>query len=167
MVRSGTSDEKILKSNCIELGEVETYVHKYFSQSAGVVADLIKPVNSSSPLLVAFICWKPGAVEADGTSLLLPATDQFRQAVSEAEPYLFNTLPSSQVPAAFLPVSVIPLSYTGKTDRKRLKAEAAALTREKLKSYSTHQAEKCEPRSEKEAILQHLLTKILNMSANG
>ena len=163
----GRKDTQVkLRGQRIELGDVETSVHKYFPQSTGIAADLIKPRNGSSPLLVAFLRWGPGAAKADDSSLLLPATDQFRQAISEAEPRLHNTLPSYLVPAVFLPVSDIPLSQNGKTDRKRLEAEAAVLSREQMKSYSTLQAEKREPRSEMEAILLQLLIEIFSMSVD-
>lgn len=164
----GRKDTQVkLRGQRIELGDVEASVRKFFPQSTSVVADLIQLVNGSSPILVAFLCCGPGAAESNGSSLLLPATDQFRQAIYEAEPCLLKALPSYLIPTAFLPVSHIPLSQTGKTDRKRLKAEATVLTREKIKSYNALQLEEQhEPRSEMEVILQQLVIEILRMSAD-
>ncbi|KAL4889562.1 hypothetical protein BDV59DRAFT_205091 [Aspergillus ambiguus] len=121
----GRKDTQVkLRGQRIELSEVE------YHTEAG-----------RAPTLVAFV-WAAGEDAGNGADhrqpdeILLPPTDTFCAAIPAAEAGLHDAVPTYMMPAVFLPVAGIPLTATGKTDRRRLRERAAALPRAELEAIS-------------------------------
>jgi amino acid adenylation domain-containing protein/non-ribosomal peptide synthase protein (TIGR01720 family) len=158
----GRKDSQVkLRGQRMEIGEIEGALKKSFPSSKGIVASVVTLDDNSSPFLVAFIQWH----HHDGNeSVLLSSSHDFQQAMSCAKSNLRGSLPSYMIPSVFLPISSVPLSPTGKTDHKRLRAELNRLGRVKIERYhSSKTSPKRGLLSEDEKTLQRLLMLVLNL----
>lgn len=137
----GRKDAQVkIRGQRIELEEVEYHVQRLLlslSIGASAAAEVLVLSGTSirSAVLVVFVCPAnmAGSDEGpnDGFRALDPSSfpPHYRQ---ELNARLENELPSAMVPFVYVPVNRIPLSPTGKTDRKKLKALGASLTVEDL-----------------------------------
>lgn len=98
-----------IRGQRLELTEVESILQAYMSKSERAVADIIE-LRDSTKVLVAFL-----QMDTDRDTIASDYTQTLRAKISER-------LPPAFIPSAFLIVDHIPLSPTGKTDRKKLKA---------------------------------------------
>ncbi|TRX87715.1 hypothetical protein FHL15_011392 [Xylaria flabelliformis] len=104
------TDEQVkIYGQRVELGDVEYHLRLCLDSSypnVDVVAEVITPVGSSSPLLAAFLTISPIEVAP---------------VISCIEQGLSRRLPAHMVPGIYIPVEEIPMTGTGKTDRRRLR----------------------------------------------
>ncbi|KAF4227954.1 hypothetical protein CNMCM8980_007023 [Aspergillus fumigatiaffinis] len=164
----GRKDTQVkLRGQRIELGEVEHHTRACFPKARDVVAEVVTPAKEGgAPMLMAFV-WADRTDRADHDAteeVLLRPTDAFRAAIPAAEARLHDAVPAYMVPAVFLPVAAVPLTATGKTDRRRLRDRAAALSRAEIESYSVAAGAKRAPASAAERTLQRLWARVLNLS---
>ncbi|KAL4962973.1 uncharacterized protein BDV14DRAFT_202222 [Aspergillus stella-maris] len=126
----------------LELQEVETHLRQAWGGSSAIVADLVGDRNDNGGWLAAFIqqSESPDATNASGlgtdsqVQLLLPSSvfETQREAVDSQ---LQRSLPPFMVPTFYIPVSRIPLSATGKTNRRKLRDLVAAFPVASLQLY--------------------------------
>ena len=175
----GRKDTQVkLRGQRIELGEVEHHTRRSFPGARDVVAEVVTPVEAGrAPMLVAFV-WvdnldQKGRNGGEGEDenkkydkaddILAAPTDSFRAAIPAAETALHDAVPAYMVPAVFLPLRGVPLSATGKTDRRRLRDRAAALSRADIEAYHGSVATKRRPATPAERTLQQLWARVLNL----
>lgn len=170
----GRKDTQVkLRGQRIELGEVEHYTRRVFPGARDVVAEVVTAADAGrAPMLVAFVWVDNQTLEDSGNDgrsgddeaadILSAPTDGFRAAILTAETTLHDTVPAYMVPAVFLPLRCVPLSATGKTDRRRLRDRAATLSRADLAAYSGSAAAKRMPSTPAECTLQALWARVLN-----
>lgn len=79
---------------------------------------------------------------------------------------LSQILPSYMIPSAFIPLSRMPLSVSGKIDRRQLRQMAAELSQEKLGITNTTMEEQ-RPMTEQEKQMQTLWARELNIKVDG
>ncbi|MET7800758.1 non-ribosomal peptide synthetase [Streptomyces decoyicus] len=100
----GRVDDQVkIRGFRIELGEVEVALRAHHSVSAALV--VAQEIAGSGPQLIAY--WVPD----EGAGALTP---------SDARAFLTDRLPTYMIPAIVIPLQRIPLSPTGKVDRKAL-----------------------------------------------
>ncbi|OJJ53646.1 hypothetical protein ASPSYDRAFT_94156 [Aspergillus sydowii CBS 593.65] len=161
----GRKDMQVkLRGQRIELGEVEYHTRKCFQEARDVVAEVVTPTGEGrAPMLVAFV-WVNSNLDEDRVDdIFIPPTDAFRAAIPAAEVRLHDAVPVYMVPAVFLPLAAVPLTATGKTDRRRLRERAAALSRAEIESYSVSAGAKRAPATAAERTLQRLWARVLNI----
>ncbi|KAA8646754.1 Nonribosomal peptide synthetases (NRPS) [Aspergillus tanneri] len=130
LVFVGRKDAQVkIRGQRVELGEVEHYVRQNLAEGANppVVAETITPRDSNTPMLVVYLAI---GKEASGSGNSVRAAVQ--KATQGLEERLAEQLPVYMVPTAYIPVEQIPMTTTGKTDRRRLREIGAALTLEQL-----------------------------------
>ncbi|PIG69515.1 hypothetical protein AARAC_012045 [Aspergillus arachidicola] len=171
----GRKDTQIkLRGQRIELGEVEHHIRQCFPGVYDVVAEVVSPGEAGRPVLVAFIHQsqtglvgqeedRPAARMLDREDILAAPTEAFRAAIAAAEAVLNDTVPSYMVPAVFLPLVRVPLTPTGKTDRRRLRERAAVLSHSELTAYYGTTTAKRAPATPGERTLQQLWAQTLNI----
>jgi non-ribosomal peptide synthase protein (TIGR01720 family) len=71
------------------------------------------------------------------------------------------------VPAVFLPLAAVPLTATGKTDRRRLRDRAAVLSPSQLEAYRGAATAKRAPATAAERTLQRLWARVLHLPADA
>ncbi|KAE8334652.1 hypothetical protein BDV24DRAFT_169985 [Aspergillus arachidicola] len=128
----GRKDAQVkLRGQRIELGEVEHCIHCRAESTLKTAIVELATADDKPSALVAFLL-----TAEDGTTgvpnsgdILRSSTPQFQSLVQDVRRSLENQLPSYITPARFLPLSYLPKSLTGKTDRKYLHETAGAFLR--------------------------------------
>ncbi|KAL8417423.1 hypothetical protein RB596_007520 [Gaeumannomyces avenae] len=163
-----------LRGQRIEISDVEHHTQHAFPDAKTVIAEVIAASGGESAAsLVAFI-WQgqkmTGREEepkdqprTTGEGLFPAPSDEFRSQVALAESRLCASLPSYMRPAAFLPISYLPLTGSGKADRRLLRRQVGLLSREEIHRYRSLQAAKRAPLSEMEARVQGLVARVLRL----
>ncbi|KAL7271990.1 NRPS [Rhizina undulata] len=149
----------------IELGEIEHQLRVQNNQISQAIAELVTIRQQNDPALVVFVKYESPQLAQDPVPFILDPTDQFRIIVTEARNRLRDILPPYMVPKFFIPVSRIPMTTSGKIDRKKFIQAAAKLTRRELE-VSSHPAGGTIPellRGENERIICDLWKKVLNV----
>ncbi|KAL4945567.1 hypothetical protein BDV06DRAFT_219256 [Aspergillus oleicola] len=126
----------------LELQEVEAHLRQAWGGPSTIVADLVGDHNDNGGWLAAFIqeSESPEANNVSGlgtdseVQLLLPSS-AFESRCETVDKQLHRSLPPFMVPTLYLPVSRIPLSATGKTNRRKLRELVAAFPVASLQLY--------------------------------
>ncbi|KAF7155563.1 hypothetical protein CNMCM5623_008105 [Aspergillus felis] len=158
----GRRDNQVkLRGQRIELGEVEKHVYQCWPRDIEVAVEMIC-FAPATQTLVAFIVTKEQGNDTE--SVLAAPTQEFIGQVAVAQARLRDVIPTFMVPEVFLPLSVMPQSPSGKTDRRRLSSIAMSCTREQLTAYSAaERSKKREPTSPAERRMQEIWAQVLNL----
>ncbi|KAI9042398.1 uncharacterized protein KD926_005476 [Aspergillus affinis] len=156
-----------IRGQRVELGEVEFHLRESFPNVQDAIAEVVKPSGESRPsTLMAFILQDRGETISPDLSIFGISGGIFKKDIATALSRLDEVLPTYMVPTMFVPLDHIPLTKTGKTDRRALKEAAAALTREQIDSFSSTSSTKRLPSTEAEIVLQRLLAQVLNLEVS-
>ncbi|PYH42242.1 acetyl-CoA synthetase-like protein [Aspergillus saccharolyticus JOP 1030-1] len=139
----GRKDTQVkLRGQRIELGEVEHHVSEALANIQSAVAEVVhlRKDDSSQAILVIFIQCQCGTLDGgirpeQGDCAILPPSACFQRDIKKAVETLRKRLPAYLVPSVFFEVNFIPLSSSGKVDRKLLRAMAANLGPDGLHKY--------------------------------
>lgn len=113
----GRADTQIkINGQRVEVGEIEHWLGQYWLLDTRPVVEAVK-WPSGATQLIAFV-----GTEADPTTTNARLQDLIRHATSA----LTDHLPKYMIPSAYFPVQVIPMTASGKTDRKTLRQLALA-----------------------------------------
>lgn len=146
----------------VELGEVEYHVRRLLRGSSQLVAEVIKPQNSSSAVLAIFIC--VDEFESKDKDALKATMATLTQGVDEL---LAQVVPSYMIPSAYIPIKDVPMTATGKTDRKILHEIGSSFTTLELAAlHATRQTEFQAPRTEAEEKIQGWWATVLGIEAS-
>ncbi|CAG8387621.1 unnamed protein product [Penicillium salamii] len=124
----GRKDTQVkLRGQRVELGEIESQHTAVLPSEANIIAEVITPKDyGGQAMLVAFVAFQP---KGHGQSELaldeLPS--ELSNVLSNAQKEVAKTLPRYMVPTTYIPVNMIPVLISGKTDRKQLRAFGAAV----------------------------------------
>lgn len=162
----GRKDTQVkIRGQRVELGEVEHWVQSCMLEAAQVVAEVIKPRGlESSRALVAFLQMKHDeAVESDDTERAGMAV-KLVPMPTHVEDQLASHLPSYMVPTALFSMQKLPMTATGKVNRKQLREMGESFSVEQLAGMRTARPEsKRQPTSEAERCLQEIWAAVLNI----
>ncbi|KAB8233936.1 nonribosomal peptide synthase [Aspergillus alliaceus] len=131
----GRKDTQIkINGQRVELGEIEHHAQiclRDFAVSCELIAS-----HTQRHLLALFVAptWK-FAKCVSISSLLIEPDHEFRQRISPVKTRLQSTLPRHMVPTAYIPMTEIPLTRTGKVDRKLLQSAIAQLSDAQMRKY--------------------------------
>ncbi|OJJ07364.1 hypothetical protein ASPVEDRAFT_65770 [Aspergillus versicolor CBS 583.65] len=158
-----------IRGQRVELGEIEQHIQQCIERAHDVVAEIITPSwGAHTPMLVAFI-WEDLDIDLAHVSehdIFLPPSEGSRKTAQLATAQLVKRLPGYMVPAVFIPLSRLPLTKTGKKDRRKLCQKAAELAREGLAAYTHNQRAvdvKQVPSTAAEKKIQLLWAQVLNV----
>jgi fusarinine C synthase len=121
----GRKDSQVkLRGQRVELGEVEHHVRHWLPSGTRLSAEVIRPnQGKGQPMLVVFIeqeSTTPGADEQWSSFL--------RDGLQGMDERLSQVLPVYMMPSAYVPVAVLPMMVSGKTNRKELQRIGSDLT---------------------------------------
>ncbi|KAM0258024.1 hypothetical protein ACHAQJ_004067 [Trichoderma viride] len=166
LIFCGRKDSQVkIRGQRVELSEVEYHAQQHFFQSDAdvrIIAEIIVPKCSDNALLVMFV-YLPGFVRTGGTDDRLKS--EVAAIAGRLQEQLSKKIPSYMVPSAFIPVPTMPMTGTGKTDRRALRDIASTLTLEELAALQPQRHEYREPQSTAEKELQALWSIILGIDA--
>lgn len=159
----GRKDNQVkIHGNRVELGEIEFRVQESIMDAVHVVAEMILPQNSS-PVLAVFIRMKPDEADSMATSSAIPTLFSIS---TEAKSKIATYLPSYMVPNIYLKMNELPLTASGKTDRKRLREIGGTFSLQYLLQLHSKSPPK-ETETEIEHRLRNLWSQILGIEASS
>ena len=175
----GRKDEQVkLRGQRIELGEVEYHVQKHLLTTASVhlqvVAEVIIPSGSENPRLVVFVAEVNVHKDKSTCKSNTNALGGHMQAVAiqpatGLDQKLAEAVPRYMVPSAYIAVKQIPMTVSGKTDRRKLREIGSSLTMEQLVPPigPTSRGKRRCPETEPERWLQNLWASVLGIDAHS
>ncbi|KAG6008109.1 NRPS protein, partial [Claviceps maximensis] len=148
----------------LELGDVEHHVRVNLEHDAKVhvFAEVITPQASKKPILIAF-------VHHGGDRALIAdkGPDWIAKITAGLNERLAKKVPGYMIPAVYMPLEEIPLSATGKTDRRRLRELGEQLTLEDLVALRVSGGEIAIPSTVTEKRLQSLWASVLDIKPDS
>ena len=126
----GRKDTQVkVRGQRVELEEVEHHLRRLLPDDASVVAEAVAMKPSAA--LVAFVCFNS---QATSTSAAVDDNElpNIASMATELEEKLPSRLPPYMVPSLYVPLVAMPMTATGKTNRKDLRALVSTLSREQL-----------------------------------
>ncbi|RYP49816.1 hypothetical protein DL768_004545 [Monosporascus sp. mg162] len=162
----GRRDDQVkLRGQRVELGEVEYHLQQRFPNAKNVVAEVIRfPEDDRQSALMAFIDLKTKTKShQDDSNIFAIPDDAFMDAVMATKSQLDGLLPVFMVPTIFCPLARLPLTKTGKTDRRAVRLAAASLTREQIGIFVSMSELKSPPVDEAERHFQRLFAEIFGL----
>ncbi|KAL4787135.1 hypothetical protein BJX76DRAFT_354543 [Aspergillus varians] len=171
----GRKDNQVkLHGQRLELADIEYHLQKAFPGAEQVVVEMLRSgldaptQNRPDAVLVGFVAGSTPAHEQEPDSIFIAPSDDFRAACGKAESRLFEALPAFMVPAVFLPVSTMPLTPSGKMDRRHLRDHALLLSWERMQAYRTvTDVQIQQPASVQEEKLREIWAQTLNRPPDG
>ncbi|KDB21383.1 hypothetical protein H109_06681 [Trichophyton interdigitale MR816] len=172
LVFVGRKDNQVkIRGQRVELGEVEqnvlgglfldSQVHNVNITKTQVTAETIRPEGSNGAILVAFVTL---VFEGDTEITEDLHTSAVKKATSGLSDRLAERLPVYMVPTSYIPILDLPMTATGKTDRKKLRSTGEYLW---LKYRSDSDSdESTDSLNGVESTLQKVWMSVLNLSAS-
>ncbi|KAJ5089355.1 hypothetical protein N7532_008039 [Penicillium argentinense] len=163
--RSGTQVK--LRGQRIELAEVEFQLKRQFPAADAVVAEIITPSQERThdAVLAAFITSTNdrGLGNTAGDShLFAHPSAEFTLQSQKAWSQLHDILPKYMVPTHFVPLMMLPLTPSGKLNRRLLRNKAGELGNELQKFHPLFKKDHRQPCTGNEAAIQRICAEILS-----
>jgi brevianamide F synthase len=153
----------------VDLAEVEHHLKQCFPQAPRVFADVISPSDNGGQthVLAAFVQSNEPVADSNAPSegaenWFIPVDAVLQTQVNTAMAHLSTRLPRYMVPDLFLCLRNVPLTHTGKLDRRRLCTYANKRSRYQLLRKDQTDHLRRAPSTEIEALLASLVANVLN-----
>ncbi|KAE8833762.1 hypothetical protein HRS9139_05581 [Pyrenophora teres f. teres] len=154
--------------------------HAVATDDGPIIVDLLKRASlGDSDMLVCFVCVRPdseSSKESFASEELIPtdadSIEKLRSVVAKIlrQPSTTSSLPRYMLPQAYIPINKIPLSTSGKTDRRALQVATSALARDQLVGYTaalTISTNGDDLETDEELLLGKLWEKVLNVQVTS
>ena len=162
----GRKDHQVkLHGQRIELGEIEYNVKSNLPSDWQFGVDLVAP--SGVKMLALFACPQKDSSSTNLENVLLPMSTVLQTVFRDLEAVLQKSLPKHMVPSMYIPLVTLPLSSSGKLDRKQLKALAQVMTENQVATYRLAGSSGRKPSSEVEKTLAGLWETLLKLEAGS
>lgn len=163
LIYVGRKDSQVkIRGQRVELGEVEHHVARCIPGTASVVADVIIPEGELAKQTLAVFMTMEEDGGYDGADHEKPAVASVFALPQATEDALMEILPTYMIPAVCFVLPRIPLTTSGKTDRKQLRAIGGAYSVQQLADLRVSQ-DKRSPLSDIELQLQKIWARVLNI----
>jgi amino acid adenylation domain-containing protein/non-ribosomal peptide synthase protein (TIGR01720 family) len=162
----GRKDSQVkIRGQRVELGEIEHHLQRALTEEARasnvqIMAEVIKPRGSTVSTLVAFVFL---TVKSKEPSLDVKAL--LDDALVGIEDRLARFVPPYMVPSAFFSVEDVPMTPTGKVNRRQLRQDGPTLYWQQMNSLTAGKAsaERSESASGPEDIIRQVWSQVLNL----
>ncbi|TDZ35564.1 Nonribosomal peptide synthetase dtxS1 [Colletotrichum spinosum] len=163
VVVTGRKDTQVkIRGNRIELGEVEHHVSACMPDVTRVVAEAILPAGAEAGHILVVFLQTDDDDQTDGIRLV--------DVEDEVASGLARHLPPYMIPTLFFAVPQIPLTLTGKTNRKLLREMGSSFSvdRDRIASHARGpERARRAPRTETERTLQALWARVLGIDGGS
>ena len=168
----GRKDQQVkLHGQRIELGEIEYHVRTHMEVDWQYAVELITPGDSpgGTKAIGLFVCPQEddrvaATVPENG---LLPLSTMLLRTFKNLEASLTKALPKHMVPALYIPLARLPLTSSGKLNRKKLHAHAKAMTESQVAMFRLAGGSGREPSTDIEKTLAGLWESVLRLDAGS
>ena len=164
ITRNGTQVK--LRGQRIELAEVEFQLKKQFLAADTVITEIVTPnqERTHDAILVAFVTvthQRRYGNLIDDVRIFASASTEFIRQSQTVSSKLHEILPKYMVPTVFVPLEILPLTPTGKLNRKLLRNKAADLGKGLQEFNPFSQKTHCQPCTENEKRIQRICAQVL------
>lgn len=151
-----------LNGQRIELGEIEHHLMLGLPQGSQSAVELV--TTDTNKALAAFIEF-PTTEDATipAASPILSMTEPFKVLVRAIETFLLGALPSYYIPKLFFPMVKMPMTTSGKLDRRILRTLANSLSEDRRAQYRLSEDGGARPSTPAEFELARLWENVLNL----
>lgn len=168
----GRKDSQVkLNGQRLELEEVQHKLKELLGDTASdVLADVITPSDpGSNPTLIGFIRFQDAkeSPPSDPNSLFVPPSEECLELSKAIITKSLHFLPRYMVPSVIIPLSSVPFTATDKVNRKELRRQASALSRQQLASYISSRVDMLVPRTVQEKLIYQLTKDALRLETFG
>ncbi|KAL6407445.1 nonribosomal peptide synthetase [Ilyonectria robusta] len=158
-----------IRGQRIELGEIEHHLRQAFP-SFDVVAEIVTIGQlEARTAIAAFVAptKAPQYANTKGQSVYFDQSSikSIQAARVAATSALSAALPAYMVPEIYIPISQVPLSMSGKTDRRALRQLAQAISKSDMAALHGVGENKDQPSNERERLLQSVWAAIFRVEA--
>ncbi|GME46856.1 AMP-dependent synthetase/ligase [Neofusicoccum parvum] len=156
----GRKDSQVkLRGQRLELAEIEHHLRRSMAKPCDLAVELITPTDqtAASAVLAAFIA--VGDTFGDSKN---SAGQKLEEVLGDARSTISTLLPSYMIPRLFVPLRKIPLSVSGKVDRKALRKMESKVNEIHIQPVLAVVGEANAPRTSMEQTLQSLWARVLN-----
>ncbi|KAK7227934.1 hypothetical protein V2G26_000104, partial [Clonostachys chloroleuca] len=169
----GRKDTQVkIRGQRVELGEVEHHVQELLKWSdidgdvdkttlTRVVAEVIVPKGSNTPTLVIFICLDTGFPDEEARNRTI------QKMTAGIDKRLASKIPVYMIPTSYIPIDALPMTATGKTDRRKLRELGSLLTQRQLNSLTRPNHSSRPVSTDMEKKLQALWALVLDIEATS
>ncbi|KAJ3498097.1 hypothetical protein NLG97_g1389 [Lecanicillium saksenae] len=163
----GRKDTQVkLRGQRIETGEIEYQIRWASSEIQEVAVELASIGNSTSAELVAFLVIDGAGSANEPFSPDSTQNAEISTIIQAVQSHLEKALPYFMVPSLLVPIAKLPLTVSGKTDRRRLRIFASELSQSQLTEIrSLAEMKTRHPRSKSEKQMRELWSQVLNLDA--
>ena len=167
LVFVGRKDSQVkIRGQRVELGDVEHHIQMSIMNSNGinaqVVAEVVTPMESDTGILIAFVQTNEATKTGENAHELRAET--MKKILTGLNERLAAEVPNYMIPVAYMPMESIPVTPTGKVDRRMLRRIGESMTLEQLNELNAPRSEKRQPISAMEVKLQSLWSDVLRIS---
>ncbi|KJZ76453.1 Nonribosomal peptide synthetase 13 [Hirsutella minnesotensis 3608] len=166
----GRKDAQVkIRGQRVELPEIEQHLQQTFPNGdAEVIVEKVTFSEDGVEKLIAFILIRPFSTgfitDNMGDRLFLAPQSQIMEQFAISKQHLQTNLPSYMIPDIFIPISTVPQTASGKTDRRALRTRAAALSRREVQCFLlSPTGDKRPPSTPKESTIRSLYSNVLNL----
>ena len=159
----GRKDSQVkIRGQRVELGEIEVNVRKLLGEHTTdelqVAVDVIASQTNQAGALTAFVGMpeRPDLLENERQALLFDWTTGMKSKLG-------RILPTYMAPSAYVALGNMPLSTTGKIDRRRLRELGLTLQQQEPRSSPIAQKKQPTPSTKSEELLLGLWIEVLNI----
>ncbi|KAF5854913.1 hypothetical protein ETB97_010676, partial [Aspergillus alliaceus] len=168
LIYIGRKDTQVkIRGQRVEIGEIEHRLQETINDGTRVAVDLIhSPVYHDQQVLVAFIELSQGhtaAEELATSDILLSASTYFQEDMLHIQNSLGDLLPHYMIPSAYIPLRKLPMTATGKLDRRHLCGLAMNSSPDDMALYRLSNASTRTPSTRMELDLQALWSQVLQV----
>ncbi|KAI1279713.1 hypothetical protein F5Y07DRAFT_405942 [Xylaria sp. FL0933] len=130
----GRKDMQVkLRGQRIELGDIETNLKVTVAAELAVEVGVPRGGGDEDKLLVAFVCLGPqSVVPTDLSSVDAAVQTRLHELLGNAEEQLASKVARYMLPSAYLPLRSLPVTTSGKRDRRALQRIIASLHKQEL-----------------------------------
>ena len=162
----GRKDLQIkLNGQRIELGEIEHHVKSNLSENTQSAVELVT-LNSGRKALAVFLRTESSTSTIEADSLLLPISEDTKTMANTLQAAITTLLPSYMIPSLYIPVSKMPMTSSGKLDRRILREACRQLPETEMVEYRLAHKSGARPSTEMEKTLAGLWESVLNLERN-
>ena len=160
----GRADSQVkIRGQRVELGDIEYNMKDCGPNISAVVVDIVSIAGrADTQTLVAFVVCHRASQELYGGGPFTVMSSDLRDEFLSVQEKLTAKLPKYMVPSLFLPVQELPMSTSGKLERKQLRTWADSLSADDLAQYYLkYSVGPSEATTEKERQLLSLWSQVL------
>jgi amino acid adenylation domain-containing protein len=170
---AGRKDNQVkIRGQRVELDEVEYHVRNCLAYDGAdkdnyisrmqIVAEVIMPLDGASPTLVVFVKASKDKTTSAQTNFI---NSCLREMTTGIEDRLAGRIPIYMIPSAYIPLESLPMTSTGKADRRQLRAIGHSMTLEQLNIKTAYKTQMQAPTTDMQRWLQSSWATILHQDA--